>query len=151
VTARHADTASVLGRLLKEKIALFKDLNSATGDLCESFARQDFNKIEALIAGRGELAARIDSLDREIMDLSHDLRSLITDLDAPERDCIRALVGELQESTRIAVDLDNTCTAAASKVFESLGSDISRMRQEKHSFNSYSGQNVRTKILDVKT
>ncbi len=51
----HAESASVLGSLLAEKIAVFNDLNSATGALCESFARQDFEQIERLIAARGEL------------------------------------------------------------------------------------------------
>ena len=44
--AGHSETAGVLGTLLAEKIDLFNDLNSATGALCESFARQDFGEIE---------------------------------------------------------------------------------------------------------
>lgn len=151
---RHAETASILGRLLAEKIAVFNDLNTATGALCESFARQDFNEIERIIAARGELAAQVDGLNAKITkikDLNESFPSHIADLQDTERDRIRALVRELQDVTKKAVELDNSCTAAASAVFENLGSDISKMRREKHNFNSYSGQDGRTKILDVKT
>lgn len=151
MTANNSETASALGRLLAEKIDLFNDLNSATGALCESFARQDFREIERLIAARGDLAARVDGLDYKIRDLNENFPSYITGLQDAERNRIRALVRELQEVTKRAVDLDNSCTAAASAIFESLGSDISRMRSEKHNFNSYAGQDGSTKILDVKT
>ncbi len=147
----HAESASVLGSLLAEKIAVFNDLNSATGALCESFARLDFEEVERLIAARGELASKVDGLDYKIKGLNENFPSCIADLEDTERDHIRALVRKLQEVTKRAVDLDNTCTAAASEIFESLGSDISRMRREKHNFNSYSGQDGKTKILDVKT
>jgi len=153
--AGHSENASVnssvLGRLLAEKIALFNDLNSATGALCESFARQDFQEIEKLIAARGELASKVDGLDYKIRDFNKNFPSYIAGLQDSERDHIRALVGELRNVAKRAVDLDNNCTAAASGVFEGLGSDISRMRKEKHNFNSYSGQDGRTKILNVKT
>lgn len=147
----NADKASVMGRLLVEKIALFNDLNSATGALCESFARQDFGEIERLITARGELAAKVDGLDCKIRDLNENFPSYIAGLQDAERDRIRTLVRELQEVTKKAVDLDNSCTAAASTVFESLGADISRMQKDKHNFNSYSGHDGRTNILNVKT
>lgn len=146
-----SDNSSVLGRLLAEKIALFNDLNSATGALCESFAKHDFQEIEKLIAARGELAAKVDALDFKIRIFNKNFPSYIADLHHSERDHIRALVGELQGAAKKAVDLDNDCTAAASAIFEGLGSDISSMRKEKHNFNSYSGQDGRTKILNVKT
>ncbi len=115
---RHAETASILGRLLAEKIAVFNDLNSTTGALCESFARQDFNEIERIIAARGELAAQVDGLNTKIKDLNENFPSHIADLQDTERDRIRALVRELQDVTKKAVELDNSCTAAASAVFE---------------------------------
>lgn len=149
--AGHSETASVLGSLLTEKIDLFNDLNSATGALCESFARQDFGEIERLIAARGELAARVDGLDYRIRGLNENFPSYVAGLHDAERNRIRALVRQLQEVTKKAVDLDDSCTAAASAIFENLGSDISRMHREKHNFNSYAGQDGRTKILDLKT
>jgi hypothetical protein len=151
MTAGEADTAGDLGRLLAEKIALFNDLNSATGALCESFARRDIGEIERLIAARGELAARVDGLDDRIRGLNVKFPAYVAALEGIERDRFRALVRELQDATKKAVDLDNSCAAAAAAAFEILGSDISRMRQEKHSFNSYSGQGGRTKMLDIKS
>lgn len=151
MTAGEADTAGVLGRLLAEKITIFNDLNSATGALCESFSRQDFGEIERLIAARGELAARADGIDDRIRGLNVKLPSYIAGLKGAGKDRIQSLVRELQDVTKEAVDLDSNCTKAAAAAFESLGSDISRMRQEKHNFNSYSGQDGRTKILDIKS
>jgi len=151
VMARHAQSASVLGSLLAEKIAVFNDLNSATSALYESFARQDFQEIERLIAERGELAAQVDGLDIRIKDLNDKFPAYFRDLHGFERDRVRTLVRELQDVTKRAVDLDNNCTAAAFAIFENLGSDISRMQREKHNFNSYSGQDGRTKILDIKS
>lgn len=151
MTAGRADTQDDLGRLLAEKVALFNDLNSATGALCESFARQDLREIDRLIAARGELAERVDGLDDRIRGLNVKFPAYVAGLEGVERDRFRALVRELQDVTKKAVDLDSSCAAAAAAAFGNLGSDISRMRQEKHSFNSYSGQGGRTKILDIKS
>lgn len=151
MTVRNSDEASVLGRLLSEKIALFNNLNSATESLCESFTRQDFEQIERLIAVRGELTARVDGLDYKIRDFYKNFPSYIADLQESERDHIRALAGELRHAAKMAVDLDKSCTEAASTLFERLGSDISKMRSDKHTFNSYSGQDGRTSILNFKT
>lgn|GEM_PF-6751748 len=151
MTVDEAGSTGALGRLIAEKIAVFNELNSATGALCESFARQDFEEIERLIAARGELAARVDGLDGRIRDFNEKFPSCIAELKDVQRDRLRALVRELQDVTKRAVDLDNNCTAAASAVFKNLGSNISRMRQEKHSFHSYSGQDGRTKMLDIKS
>lgn len=151
MTARNAGIKSDLGRLLAGKVAAFNGLNSATGALCESLARQDFREIERLVAARGELAAEVDGLDGRIRDLNEKFPSYIADLKDAARDEIRALVRELRDVTRTAVDLDNNCLAAASAFLENLGSDISMMSGKKHLFNSYSGQGGRTKILDVKT
>lgn len=151
MTENKADNERTLGRLLADKIAVFKDLNSATGALCESFANHDLEQIEKLIAARGELAAKVDSLDGRIRDFNEKFPSYIAGLQGVEKDRFRDIVRELQEVAKKAVDLDNNCTAAASAIFESLGSDISRIRREKHGFNSYSGQDGRTSILDVKS
>lgn len=151
MTANGTDTAAALGKLLAEKIAVFNELNSATGALCESFARQDLEQIEKLIAARGELAAKVDGLDGRIRAFNKKFPSYVAGLQGVEKDRFRDIVRELQEVTRRAMDLDNNCTAAASVVFESLGSDISRMHRDKHGFNSYSGQDGRTKVLDIKS
>jgi hypothetical protein len=147
---RVSNDISRLCELLEQKIAVFKDIMSATESLKDMITQQNTDAIDLILSRRNRLITAIDKIDNEILKIKGEQKINKATSNPEGQRRIQSLLKTLEHVIDKTLKLNQTCATAAEGALNGLKDSLTGLGNSSTSFKGYKNLGI-PRFLDIKT
>ncbi len=141
---------SRLCELLEQKIAVFKDIMSATESLKDMITLQNTDAVDLIISRRNRHMTAIEKIDSEILSIKKEKTFHQAMLTPEGQKRIQSLVKTLEHVIDKTLQLNQACATAAEGALNGLKDSLTGLGNRSTSFKGYKNLGI-PRFLDIKT